>query len=369
MKFDFLKPNKKTSLALGGLLVVLSFAALTVWFYMDFLVSQDPFLDRAPAETVFYWHQSPGEKMDCPWLYNASSQMLLGEAAGQAEFLFKNVIPRSRETSFAILPGFEDFIFWGQIETRPFNELKKELEESNFNYVFEDGGKITITNTKFSLKEVLGALSQKNFSLADDKTRLIAFNRAVRRFPVQVYLNGNFQYRNFYPLELESDFWVVNELIVAPKDKGKNEFQDNVKGYDYFAAIGGPHTLKNIEEVLKKNLAVLLPEIREKVLQDKTVVKEMVANPDRFKLEKDSVAGREITFFDVQELNLRLYLANLDEKLILATNKELFTNYLANPEHKEEYYGIGLGDFLLKWAGAVTADFGGIVLGVNVDKL
>lgn len=359
----FKKNQRKTLLFLAGFLVILLCTALGGWFYINFWVSQDSFLEAVPVEAAVYWHESAGGKLVLAWLYDLSQRMLLGEAAGQAKFLFENVAPDSSQTALAILPGFEDFIFWGYLDVRRFNELKEKLESLNFNYIFEDDGKITITNTKIALKEVLAALSQKTFSLADQKVRLITFNRAIRRFPAQIYFDGNFKFDNFYPLSLKSDFWETSRLNVA-REEGVRE--GGRADYHYLLTTDNAYLTKDTENILKNNLAVALPEIKEKKLPDETVVREMIANPDLFIFEKAKMAGEEVKYLSISQLNQEIFLAKTNGLAAVSNSRELMADYLGHLDFRQRSYGKNLLDFLLEWARWATADFNGIVFGVDL---
>ncbi len=369
MRFDLLKvkDKEKTSTQLifwGGFLIIALLVLATLWFYSNFLISQDDFLNCVPVEAVIYWHSLLNENFDNVWLRDLTSRLLLGEAKSQVEFLFENVVPKTGEASLAILPGFEDFIFWGKLETEQFNQLKEKLEDSNFNYIFEDEGKITITNTKFGLKEILAVMSQKNFSLADQKIRLIAFNRAYRRFPTQIYISGNFKFGNFYPLKPKSDFWEVNQVEVTQKNR---DSVYDLGDYYYLLAADNVFFREEAENILKNNLAAAFPEIKEKELPDKTVVREIIANPEKFFLEKVKISGEEVNYINNPVINEEFFIFKMDEKMIASNSRDLLANYLAHQNPREKYYGKNLLNLLLNWAKWMTNDFNGVVFGVEVE--
>lgn len=371
MKFNFLRSKEKTSgqdtirfLLWGGFLIISFLVLFTTWFYTNFLVSQDIFLDYVPAQSVIYWHISLNKKSNSIWLYDLTERFLLGESSNQAKFLFENVAPETEEIAMAILPGFEDFIFWGRLNTGKFNKLKEKLEISNFSYIFEDDGKITITNTKFGLKEILAVLSQKNFSLADQKTRLIAFNRAYRRFPIQIYISGNFKFGNFYPHKLKSDFWETNQFQVTQKTHESH----SIKDYAYLATVNNFYLVKEAENIIKNNLAFVLPETREKKLPDETVVREIIANPEIFVFEKVKVSGEEVRYLKVPAIGEEFFIFQGNGELIASNSRDLLANHLVH-EPQRKYYGKNLLDFLLNWVKWVTADYNGIVFGINVDHV
>jgi hypothetical protein len=363
MKIDFLKSKIRTPF-LAGLLIISFFVLLTFWLYTNFLISQDDFLNYAPAETVIYWHSFPAKNVDNVWLYDLTRRVLSGGASDQAKFLFENVAPETEEMSLAVLPGLEDFIFWGRLDASGFNKLKEKLENSNFNYIYEDEGKITITNTKFGLKEILAVLSQKNFSLSDQKIRLIAFNRAYRRFPTQIYIRGNFKFGDFYPLKLKSDFWETNQLKVARKNY---ELPPGAGDYNYLVTADNEYLVKEAKNILKNNLAVAFPEIKEKELSDKTVVREIIANPEKFSFEKIKVGGEEINYLKTPVINEEFFIFETDDSAAASNSRDLLANYLVRQNPREKYYGKNILDFLLSLAKWVTNDFNGVVFGVGVE--
>ncbi len=357
MLLDFFKKHKtKTLLIAAGFLVVGSVAAATAWVYFSFLVSHDDFLDMAPAQAVIFWHRSAGGSVDETWLRDISERMLSKEASGQAETLFRSVAPKSSETSFAVLPGFEDFIFWGKLSPADFNTLKGQLEEENFNYIVEDEGKVAITNTKFALKEVLAALSQKNFSLADQKGRLAAWNRASRRFPVQLYLGNGFKWENLSAPGLKADFWEINQLKIT-----KNE-----TGYLYLLATDNGYLSKKAGDYLKNVLAVILPETREKKLPDGVIVREIVANPDAFVFGKTKISGREVEYLSVPDLKREFFLSSSGKQTILSTSKDLLANFLVRLGRQPDYYGENIIDLAKKGAKWLTSDFEGAIFGISL---
>lgn len=369
MKFDLLKIKEKTSTQLiffGGFLMVLFLIFLMLWFYANFLISQDVFLDSVPAQSVIYWHSISNQSSNSVWLRDLTRHFLLGEASDQAEILFEHIAPKTKEMSLAILPGFEDFIFWARLDVSDFNHLKEKIENSKFSYIFENEGKIIITNTKFGLKEVLAVLNERNFSLADQKTRLIAFNRAFRRFPIQFYINGNFKFGDFYPLELESDFWETNQLKVIQKNR---EGVYAAKDYYYFMTADNPYLVEKGENILKNDLAVVLPEIKERVLPDGTIVREIIANPESFVFEVTKISGEEVKDLKVPVINEEFFIFKTNKGVTFSNSRDLLANHLVHLDLQRKYYGKNLLDFLLDWAKWVTVDFEGAVFGVSVDKL
>lgn len=358
MFFEFIKKHKtKTLLTGAGFLVVVGIVSIAAWVYFGFLVSRGDFFDEAPGETAVFWHRSAGNRVNETWLHEISRQMLGGQAAGQAQFLFDTVAPESDETAFAILPGFEDFIFWGRLDTAEFNTLKEKLEEMNFSYIFDDGGKVTVTNTKLALKEALATLSQKNFSLADAQGRLAAWNRAARRFPVQVYLGANFKWGNFPSLDLKSDFWGTNQLKV----------EKSGSGYNYLLATENDYLVREGENLLKNSLAVVFPEIKERKLPDETIVREIVANPEAFSPEGTQIAGREVKFFAEPRLNQEFLMFFADKRAGFSNSRDLLANFLVRLGREPDYYGASIIDLAKIWAKWLTSDFGGMVLGVDLE--
>jgi hypothetical protein len=360
MFLEFLKKHKTKTLLIGaGFLVIAGIVSTVAWVYLTFLVSHDDFFDAVPSEAVIFWHRSAGQEIDETWFYEVSRLMLANDAADQAQFLFDSLAPKSSETAFAVLPGFEDFIFWSRLDPAEFNTVKEGLEKLDFNYIAEDGGKITITNTKFALKEVLATLSQKNFSLADQKGRLAAWNRVSRSFPAQIYLRDGFQAGNLPAVSLKSDFWEKNQLKV--KRTGD--------GYLYLLATDSRYLAGDAANLLKNTLAVILPETRERKLPDGTLVREIIANPEVFTFEKDKIAGREVDYLSVPAMGQEFFLVLPGKQAILSTSKELLANFLVRLGRQPEYYGENIIDLARGVAKWLTSDFDGAIFGVKVDKL
>lgn len=364
MFFDFFKKNKtKTLLFAAGFLVLAGLFWLAFWFYAAFLVSCDSFFSAAPAESAIYWHSSFGEGADDIWLRALSEKMLPSQAAGEAEFLFQNVTPDTSETAFAVLPGFEDFIFWGKVDAGKFTELKDKLEKENLSYILEDDGRIAITNTKFALKEILAVLNQKSDSLADDKVRLVAWNRAGRRFASQIYFKDNFKFGDFDAMSWQSDFWSVNSLSVS-LGPAKSQPQ-SLFDFDWFAKTDNRYLFKNAEKIIKDDLAVILPELKERLLPDNTVVREMMANPALFSFEKQTISGREINHLSVSKIGQEFFVGRVGEDVLISNSGRPTVDYLANLKPRIDYYGKNLVDLFSDWLKWVTPDFEGVIWGVS----
>lgn len=366
MFYGFFKNHRtRTLLFAAGFLVIVLVVLSVSWVYFSFMVDHDDFFDVAPAGTAIFWHESPGRQADIAWLYDLSKRFLSGEAASRAEFLFDNVAPSSRETAFAVLPGFEDFIFWGKVDAREFGDLKTKLEDLDFNYIFEDSGKITITNTKPALKEVLAVLSRKNFSLADERGKLIAWNRATRHFPIQIYVASGLRFENFEGPVIKSDFWETNELKAGRRSGAAGH---ELGDFHYILDIENISLGEAAPDIIKNNLAVLFPETKERRLPDESVVKEIVANPDKFTFEKKKVSGQEVDYLPVRELNQDFYLAKEGKRVIFGNSLDELANYLVRLGRERGYYGkniIDLSRDLAKW---VASDFYGVVFGVNAEQ-
>ncbi len=338
-------------------MVLAGIISITAWIYFVFLTSHGDFFDEAPGETAIFWHRSADSRGDETWLQEIFREMLDGEAVGQAQFLFAEVASESKETSFAILPGFEDFIFWGRLDTAEIDDLKSKLEEMNFNYIIEDGGKITIANTKPALKEVLATLSRKNFSLADSRGRLAAWNRAVRRSPTQIYLGANLKFGNFPALNLESDFWEANHLKVE-----KGGF-----GFRCLLATENSYLVREGENLLKGSLAVIFPEIKEKKLPDETVVKEIIANPAGFSFQETKIAGKTAEVLREPRLNQDFFLFFAESRAAFSNSKDILANFLVRLGREPDYYGATIIDLVKIGAKWLTSDFDGLVLEVELE--
>ncbi len=340
------------------------FAGLIFWLYAHFLISRDIFLDDAPAESAIYWHSSFPEGADDLWLQTFSKKILAGQAAKEADFLFTKVGLISSEMSFAVLPGYEDFIFWGKIDVGRVDELKENLEAEKFNYIFEDGGKITITNTRFALNEVLAVFSGKSETLAGNQVRLIAWNLANRRSPAQIYFKDNFKFEDLNAINWRSDFWEKNILSVslgATSGESRGLFD-----FFWLVRTDNRYLYKNAENSIKNNLAVALPEIKERTLPDKTVVREMIANPALFSFSKQKLFGREIDYLSVPELKQDFLIAHDADNIIISNSSQKMADYLVTLPSRPDYYGKNLVELFSDWLKWMTADFGGVVFGVDL---
>lgn len=349
-------------------MIVLFLTVLGVWFGANFFAGRDSFLNDAPAEAAVYWHESRGREVDKIWLYDATERLLLGDASAPAKFLFENVAPEAREISFAILPGFEDFIFWAKMDTDKLNEFKEKLEKLNFSYLAETDGKAIISNSQNVFLKMLAKPRRRNPSpsLPSEKgegaARQIAFYRAARSSAAQIYLGENFQFKNFSLPEIDSDFLSGNKLLVSPKISEPKNFAD----YDYLLVLDEVVAAEEIKESLKSNLAALFPEKREKILPDGAVVREIIANPELFQFEKKKIGGREIDYLLILQSGQEIFVAEEDKTVIVSDGNGLLIDYLANLPSKQNYYGITLFEIISKLAKWITPDFGGVVLGVDL---
>ena len=343
------------------------FAGLIFGLYKYFLVSHDVFFDDAPAESAIYWHSSFPEGTDDLWLQTFSKKLLAGQAAEEADFLFKEVGPISSEISLAVLPGYEDFIFWGKINVGKAEELKRKLETEKFNYIFEDGGKITITNTRFALNEVLAVLGEKSEALADNKVRLIAWNRANRRLSAQIYFKDNFKFEDLNAINWRSDFWEKNILSVGLGGSSSGESR-GLSDFSWFLRTDNRYLYKNAENLIKNNLALALPEKKERILPDKTVVQEIIANPALFSFSKQTLVGREIDYLSVPELKQDFLIAYDANSVVISNSSQKMADYLVVLPSRPDYYGKNLVELFSDWLKWGTADFGGVVFGVDLIK-
>lgn len=352
----------KTLLIGAGFFVLASFAGLSFWFYFNFL-EKDNFLESVPREAVVYWQSDFSSGADDAWLWAITRSTLSGEAAEQTKFLEEVVTPEVERVGFAILPDFADFIFLGQADNQNFDSLKNKLEELNYHYIFRDDGMVIISNSRFGLGEVVAALSQEKKSLADDEMRLIAFKRARRHSLAQIYFGENFKVQDFRAMLWFSDFWSSNKLVVVPK--GRIESPRNLVDFNFLSISDDKYLKNSMEEIIKDDLAVLLPEIQEKTLSDGTKVKELFANPDIFVFQDEQIGGVPVHYLSVGALNQEFLVGRKDQKVMISNSTEIFQYFLSNARHRPDYYGKSLGELILSWLKWVTPDFSGIIFEVS----
>lgn len=365
MFFEFFKNNKiKTLLILAGFLVMASLMGLSFWLYFNFLKSDGAFLEAVPADSAVYWHSNFSKGSDDAWLWAVSRAILVDEASDQTKFLEGNVAPASRETGLAILPGFGDFIFWGRLDIDKFSALKDKLEELNYHYIFDDG-KIIIANTRFGLKKASAVLSQDNLSFADDKMKLIAFNRAKRSSPSQIYFRGDLKIGDFDVFSWSSDCWANNELIVAVKSGAGDEF--GFGDFNFLVVSDNDYLQKNAEKMLKNDLAVLLPKIQEKKLPDGTMVREILADADAFTFENKTIGALNVRYIEVPALKQEFLVGEKNQKVVIGNSSRLFEDYLAILSRRPDYYGKNLMELLLDWLKWLSFDFSGVIFEVNAE--
>jgi hypothetical protein len=364
MFFEFFKKNKmKTLLVLAGFLVLAGLAWFFAWFYFSFFRSDQGFKNLVPAETAVYWQSDFGRGADDAWLWAFSQTVLSSEAAERTKILEEFVTPEANETALAILPGLNDFIFYARLDAVKFDERRERLENLNFHYIFEND-KLMIANTRFGLDEVLSVMEKKNYSLADRRDKLAALNRAMRHSSAELYLAGNLKINDLRVLPWSSDFWSSNKLTVAVRSG--SEAPRNLADFDFLLVSDDDFLRKNAENVLKDDLAALLPEIKEKKLPDGAVVKEILANPDAFAFEDKQIEGLATRYLSVPAIKQEFLIGQDREKVIIGNSGQIFTDYLVSLKSRPTYYGKNLAELLSDWLKWLTADFDGVVFGVNV---
>ncbi len=364
MFFEFFKKIKtKTLLCAAGFLVLAGLVGFSFWFYFNFLKSDGAFLEAVPADATVYWHSDSGRGADVSWLWAMSRATLSHEAADQTNFLEEFLAPETSEMGFAILPDFADFVFFGQIDAPKFDLLRSELEELNYHYIFEDGNRAIISNTRFGLGEAIAVLSREKLSMAEQKMKLMSFNRARRRSSDQIYFGENFKIGDFRAMPWSSDFWSSNKLTIAAK--GGAGAGSDIANFDFLAVLDDEYLRKNMEKILKDDLAVLLPEIHEKILPDKTVVKELLANPDAFLFEDKKIGVFSVHYLLVSALNQEFLVGEERQKIIFGNSTGMFDDFLADSVRRPDYYGKNLIELVLGWLKWLTADFNGVIFEVN----
>ncbi|MBI5071946.1 hypothetical protein HZB93_03610 [Candidatus Falkowbacteria bacterium] len=329
--------------------------------------SEEAFLEVVPADAAVYWHSDSGRGADDAWLWAMSRATLSHEAADQTNFLEEFLAPETSEMGFVILPDFADFVFFGRVDAPKFNLLRSKLEEQNYHYIFEDGNRAIISSTRSGLGEAVAVLSQEKSSMADQKMKLMSFNRARRRSSAQIYFGENFKIDDFRAMSWNSDFWSSNKLTIAAK-RGAEVGLD-VADFDFLAVSDDEYLKENMEKILKDDLAVLLPEIREKILPDKTVVKELLANPDAFLFEDKKIGVFLVHYLFVSAINQEFLVGEERQKVIISNSTGMFENFLADSVRRPDYYGKNLIELILGGLKWLTADFNGVIFEINVDNL
>ncbi len=364
MIFEFLKKIKtKTLLFAAGFLVLAGLVGFSFWFYFNFLKTNGTFLESVPADAAVYWHSDSGRGADNAWLWAMSRATLSHEAADQTNFLEEFLAPETSEMGFIILPDLADFVFFGQIDAPKFDLLRSKLEELNYHYIFEDGGRAIISNTRSGLGEAVAVLSQEKLSMADQKMKLMSFNRARRHSSARIYFGENFKIDDFLAMPWNSDFWSSNKLTVVMRG-GAGAVLD-VASFDFLAVSDDEYLKKNTEKILKEDLAILLPEIREKILPDKTVVKELLANPDAFVFGDKNIGVFSVRYLLVSALNQEFLVGEERQKVILGNSTKMFEDFLADSVRRPDYYGKNLIELVLGWLKWLTVDFSGVIFEVS----
>ena len=364
MFFELFKKMKtKTLLIAAGFLVLAGLISLSLWFYFSFLKSDKSFLEITPANAAIYWQSDYSRGADDAWLWAIGRSVLSDEAAEQTFFLEESVAPEARAIGFVILSDFSDFILLGQIDNSKFDPLRNKLEELNFHYIVESGGRVIISNSRFGLEEAMSVLNKEKNSLASNKMGLIAFNRARRHSLAQIYFGENFKVKDFRALPWSSDFWSKNKLTIAPK-RG-TESPRNLADFDFLAVLDNEYLKKNMEGIVKDNLAVFLPEIRERVLPDETKVKELLANPDAFIFEDRKIGNSTARYLSVSGISQEFLIGKDRQKIIFSNSVEMAEDFLANSVRQPDYYGKNLIELISDWLKWLTTDFGGIIFEVN----
>jgi hypothetical protein len=363
MSLELFKKFKiKTLLIAAGFLVLAGIIGLSFWFYFNFL-RKDNFLEAVPAESVLYWQSDFNKGVDDVWLWAITKAALSSEAAGQTDFLEKEVVPEVERVGLAVLPDFADFIFLAQMEEKSFDSLRNKLEELNYHYTFGDEGRVIVSNSRFGLGEAIAALAKEKKSLVDDKMKLVSFNRARQNSLSQIYFGENFKVQDFRSMPWFSDFWAHNSLDIALKS-GVESPQDMA---DFnFLVVSDDKFLKNsMEEVIKDDLSILFPQIQERILPDKTRVKELLANPDIFIFQDEEIGGLPIHYLSVGGLNQEFLVGREGQGVLFSNSTEMVQSFLSNIRRRPDYYGKSLGELIqscLKW---LTPNFSGIVFEVD----
>jgi hypothetical protein len=197
--------------------------------------------------------------------------------------------------------------------------------------------------------------------------RFVAWNRANHRSAAQIYFKDNFKFGDFDVLNWQSDFWDANSLSVG-LGSAKSQTQ-SLFDFDWLLRTDNYYIFKNAEKLIKDDLAVLLPEFKDRLLPDNTVVREMVANPDAFSFKKQTRSGREVDWLPVSKIGQEFFVGRVGENVFISNSNREATDYLVNLKPRPDYYGKNLVELFSDWLKWMTPDFGGIVFGVRVSNV
>ncbi|HRY63271.1 MAG TPA: hypothetical protein P5267_01530 [Patescibacteria group bacterium] len=151
---------------------------------------------------------------------------------------------------------------------------------------------------------------------------------------IERYINDKYQ------TEIKELYTIFEQpfiLVVQPSDKVSNlDKLVQIDKNDYviiseLAGGGDKETLtRDVEGIIKNYLAFKFPEKRQKILPDKSVGYEIVADPEKFPLMTESLAQGEIKFARVQEFELGY--GWMGNKLVIFNSVELTKRVLAEAE-------------------------------------
>jgi hypothetical protein len=305
--------------------ILLSIFLGCLWFYDNFLIVKDEFLNFLPSDTILYWSTY---KTENNLLLEISKTLFTKETQEQIDYLSHEISPYSQKIALALLPPtssspqltfkqFENFVFFSRVDSKNLENIKKELEKLNFNYITDINGKIIITNHKDELLKILKVHNGKIPSLINYKLNLIALNIA-NQLPTKIYFS-DFKFQNFSDLKFSSNIFSPNKLIIK-KEPAENKI--------YYTLILNNADLITLERLIPKILATLFPEMQEKTLPDGTKVQELIANPLNFKIQKNNLKGVEIDSIDIPQLNAKILITEINSRIIISNSEKMMGDYL-----------------------------------------
>lgn len=320
MKFKIDNLKRKTSLFMRGFLVAifcLTIFAFGALFYIIYLSSNDNFLSLTPSQTIFYWHSNEGEKEEVKNLLFTA----ICEFFPSLNFSSLNeIVLHAKEVSFALLSRDEAILF---LTTETNEDLKNELEEKNLNYILEEK-RITIANSKNALFKAISVRKKTVAPLGNKFNIRLNLNFLSTKYHSQIYFNSSAM--QLFEEKIFSLWPQIGEIIIIPNSKYQDMTDSLWKKYTF---IFSSTTIdaKKLEDFIKEKLALQLPISQEKILPDKTIVKELIADPTVFHFQKMPFQNSEINYISEPKLNFEF--AYIQDTIFFASNsKEFLQSYL-----------------------------------------
>jgi hypothetical protein len=333
MKFGINNLKRKTSLLVGGFLVVaiLLLGTAGILIYKNYLNKKDNFLSLTPQETILYWHSGANEKEEIKnLLFTTTCQFF-----HLTEFSFLNeTVSRAKEISLSLLSPEEAVLF---LKIKTDENLKNKLAETNLNYLLEKET-IVIANSKDTLTKISAVKNKKNSSLNDGLNNKLNSIYSNMKYPSQIYfdsytLSPILEFQNFQKI-----FPSKSKILIIPNYQNENSVL--WKKYNYILTSTSPVNSEELENFVKEKLAERFPILKEKILPDKTTIKEQIADPSLFRFETINIPNFTINYISEPRLSFEfVYTLDKKGKFYASDSKELLEEYL-----KEQRLSINIVD-------------------------